>query len=370
MKSNRLSTTCVGVSRHVSGGVCLRPDGVGFWVLIGVVVAAQVTVAQADRPRASGESLEYDESRSAWMELEPPIPGTPEGDLGLARADHADKRYNRAYRRIRKWLKTYGDTHPLYPEAAVLRARIEIARRDYYKAHKHLREFLNEFGAARAADEAIHYEFVIADVFLDGTKRKLLGMRMLPAEDIGVSILDDLAANYPDSPTAELALKTKADYFFHKGDFGLAELEYARLREQFPHSRYVRYGLRRSAEAALAGFPGIEFDDASLIEAETRFQEYLALYPGVAEQEGVGLILDHIREQRAAKELHVGDYYRRTKRSDAAAFYYQSTLANWPETVAAREASDRLAEIGLSEVPVVVGEEAVGNQPSENEETP
>ena len=325
----------------------------GLCVVTAFFLAA--SAAGADRTRVQSELLEYDEARGVWVEQVPPAPGTPEGDLALARADHAEGRYGTAYRRIRRWTKTYGDADPLYPEAVVLRARIEIARRDYYKAHKRLRELLNAFGTSRAADEAIDYEFVIADVFLKGTRRKLAGIRMLPAEDVGIRILDDLAANYPESSTAELALKTKADHFFRKGDFALAEMEYARLREQFPHSRYVRLALLHSAEAALASFPGIEFDDAPLIEAETRFREYLTQYPGVAEEEGIGLILDGIREQRAAKELHVADYYQRTRHAEAAAFYYRSTIANWPQTIAARDASRRLAEMGSGEVPDIAG---------------
>ena len=325
-----------------------------FPVVIGFFLAG--SAAGADRTPVQGESLEYDEARGVWVEQAPPAPGTPEGELALVRTDHAEGRYREAYRRIRKWIKTYGDTHPLYPEAAVLRARIEISRRDYYKAHKHLRELLNAFGGSRAADEAIEYEFVIADVFLKGTKRKLVGIRMMPAEDVGIRILDDLATNYPESSTAELALKAKADhFFFRKQDFARAEMEYARLREQFPHSRYVRLALRQSAEAALEGFPGIEFDDAPLIEAESRFREYLTQYPGVAEEEGVGLILDYVHEQRAAKELHIADYYRRTRKAEAAAFYYRSTIANWPQTIAARKATARLAEMGLAEASGVAG---------------
>ncbi len=315
--------------------------------LITCLLAVQSAVVQARQPRVQGEALEYDEARGVWVEQEPPIPGTAEGDLRLARMAYAEGHYGSAYRGIRKWLKRYGNTSPYYPDAAVLQARIEIARRDYYKAHKHLQEFLSEFGGTQAAAEAVHYEFVIADVFLNGTRRKFLGLRILSAEEMGIGILDDLAANNPGSSTAELALKTKADYFFKNGDFVLAEMEFTRLREQFPSSRYMRHALRRSADAALASFPGIEFDDAALVEAQARYHEYLVQYPGTAEQEGVGLILDDIREKRAAKELHVGDYYRRTRHRNAAAFYYRSTMANWPETIAARQAIRHLSKMGM-----------------------
>ena len=347
MKLNYRSASSIGLPGGVRCGILL----VGLSVLLLWAGSA----GAADRIPGARESLEYDSRRGEWVEQEAPLPGTAEGDLRLVRMDHSEERHGKAYRGIKKWLKTYGSASELYPEAAVLRARIEIARRDYYKAHKHLNQFLNEYGATQAADEAIHYEFVIAEVFLSGTNRKFVGLRMLPAEDLGIRILDDLTANYPDSPVAELALKTKADHFFSKGDFALAEMEYNRLREQFSRSRYVRYGLRRSADAALASFPGIEFDDASLIEAETRFKEYLAMYPGVAEQEDVGTLLDGIREQRADKELHIGDYYRKVKRYKAASFYYRSTVSNWPETIAAGEAAVRLAQLGMDAAPVASG---------------
>ncbi|MCP4591461.1 MAG: outer membrane protein assembly factor BamD [bacterium] len=304
-------------------------------------------VAAADDRDGKVAALEYDDARGVWVERQAPVAGTAEGDLAAARIDHLEGRYGAAYKRTKKWLKIYGQEHPLYPEAAVLHADVERARKNYYRAHTHLKDFLNQYGASRAADEALRIDFNIAEVFLGGTKRKLWGMRMLPAEDLGIQILDDISANYPGSALAELAIKTKADYFYGKKDFALAELEYARLREQFPKSRYVRLAMRRRAEAALSGFPGIKFDDAPLVEAEARFLEYLSQYPGIAEQEGVGLTLDHIREQRAAKEVSVGDYYRRTGHPQAAAFYYRSTLTHWSETIAARQATDRLSTMGM-----------------------
>jgi hypothetical protein len=341
----------------------------GRW--LGAIVLALLglrpAVVVAEPPPEKSESLEYDATHGVWIEQAPPIPGTGGGDLRLVRTDYGEKRYEQAYQGIRKWLKAYGEAEPLYPEALLLRARIEIALKDHYKAYKHLQEFLNEFGGTPLADEAIDYEFVIADVFLNGTKRKVLGIPLLPGEDIGIRILDELAANHPNTTVAELALKTKADhFFFRKSEFTLAEGEYARLQEQFPRSRYVRYAVRQSADAALASFPGVEFDDAPLVEAESRYRDYVTQYPGVAEQEGVGLILDNIREQRAAKELSIGDYYRKTKHPKAAAFYYRSTVTNWPETIAARQAGRHLSALGLGDTPVEA-EPAVAEPPLDTE---
>ena len=344
--------------------------GSGCWALLAIGCVVRIGLAAdaagtpgADAPPKRAESLTFDRQRG-WVEEAPPTPGTAEGDFRIARTLLAEERYKAAYDGIRQWIKTYGPEHELYPGAALLQARIEIALKEYYRAHKHLVEFLGQYTGTIWAEEAIQYQFVIAEVFLKGTKRKVWGIFLLPAEDIGLSILDDLSANYKGTTTAELAMKTKADYYFRTGDFALAEDEYARMRQEFPRSRYVRYALKRSADAALASFPGIEYDDASLIEAEGRYTDYLVQYPGAAEQEGVGLTLDNIREQRAAKELNIAEYYRRTKHSRAAAFYYRSTQTNWPETIAAREAAGRLASLGpIEEAP----EPAPAPQPPERE---
>ena len=335
------------------------------WGCCALAVLLAVSPARAQKSQERARQLEYDPSTGQWVESQPPVPDTPLGDYQLARLDFAQEDYRGAYQRISKWLKTYGPDDPLYPEALLFRAEVEIARRDYYKAHKHLQEFRSEFGQTELADRAAEFQFVIAEVFLSGVKRKFWGLRILSGTDTALDILDELSASQEGTTMAEQAIKTKADFYFGRGDFSLAELEYSRLAQEYPRGRYLRYAQRRSADAALASFPGVEFDDAALIEAEERFTQYLAQYPGLAEQEGIGQILQQIRSQRAAKEYSIGRYYEKTKHVEAAVFYYRSTSENWSDTIAAAQARDRLARLGAVEA---TGSEA-GPQPGELETT-
>ena len=211
--------------------------------------------------------------------------------------------------------------------------------RHYDAAYDTLSQLLEEFRRSEPAGEAVVELFNIAEVYLGGVRRKFLGMRLLNATDFAINILDDIATQYPDTAIAEQALKTKADYFHDKGDFSLAELEYGQLVRAHPNGRYNRYAQRRVADSALAGFGGVLFDERPLIEAEERYQSYATRYPGLAEQEGIGLILSEIREKRAAKELEIGAYYQRTRHPQAAAYYYRSTITNWPDSIAATKAA-------------------------------
>jgi len=315
--------------------------------LSAVLVAVSAASAMTLPPR--GRQLEYDPKTGQWVEAEPPVPGTAVGDLQIARQNFARNDYGKAYRQVQKWLKTYGPDQVLYPEALLLRAEVEIARGDYYKALGHLKEFQNEFGDTELGERAAAFEFVVAEVFLAGKRRKVLGIPLLKAEDKGIEALDELSAAAPESSLAEAAVKTKADYYYRVGEYLLSEAEFARLMEEFPRSQWYRYAMRRSAEAALASFGGIEFDDAPLIEAEERFNRYVNTYAGSAEQEGVGLILQQIHSQRAEKEYSIGQYYERTGHPKAAAFYYRSTMENWPGTIAATRAEKSLARLPRSQ---------------------
>lgn len=319
-------------------------------VLLGGVLVLTDPLFAQDKP-VHREKMEFDPAVGEWTEQRPPAPGTPEGDLRLARGDFAEGRFRDAGKRVKQWIKAYGEGDPLYPQVALLRAEIEISRKNYFKAHEQLLDFKARYSGTAYAPRAVELQFVIAEVFLSGKRRKWLGLRLLKADDVAIEILDGIAMDNPETLVAEQAIKTKADYYFNKSEFLLAEMEYATLVKDHPRSRYVRYAMRRSADAALAGYGGIDFDDAPLVEAEERYRDYLAAYPGGAEQEGIGLVLDQIRAQRAAKELDIGRYYERTGHNGAAAFYYRSTIANWPDTIAATRAQDRLNRIGPERAP-------------------
>ncbi len=312
--------------------------------MVAILVMANIVHAEAEQPTPGdapprAAQLEWNSDRGEWTPKAPPVPGTPEGDLALAQQAFGDEAYDKADTQLKKWFKAYDQGERVYPNAVVLKAKTQKARGRYYDAYLTLSGFLDDYGTSPVLEDALVELFNIAEVQLSGVKRMTwLGVRWGSMEDTGLEILDDISASYAETSLAEQALKAKGDYFFSKGDFALAEIEYSRLTQEYPNSRYYRYALRRSADSALAGFAGIRFDDAPLIEASERYRVFRRQFPGSAEQEGIGLILNDIRERRASKELEIGRFYARIEQREAAEFYYRSTVDNWPDTIAANQA--------------------------------
>jgi outer membrane protein assembly factor BamD (BamD/ComL family) len=322
-------------------------------LLLTGLALVMVKSATADQPRT--RTLNYDVDKREWVEQPPPPPGTPAGDLHAVRVEIKEGNDRRALQRIDKLVKKYGTDHPIYPGVMIAKAEALIGRDDYDKAHLLLQEFLSRYGGMALTDDALRLEFVIAEAYLKGAKRKWLGMGLLPGKDLAYQILDEISVDYPDTRLAELAIKTKADHLFQSGDYALAELEYSRLGRDYPRSRYHQFSLRRGAESALASYGGIDFDEAALIEGAERYNEYRRHYAGAADREGVGLILASIREQRAEKEFSIGAYYERTDHLTSAIFYYRSVIRNWPDTIGATKAASRLELLGATEPVATVG---------------
>ena len=320
----------------------------GFWFWFRLVVTCVLAAGHhvdAQQPRR--RTLHYDSPRKTWVEQPPPPPGTAEGDLHLIIDFNQHGRLRQAEKAVDKWLKKHGQNHAIYPEILIAKSQLLIAKKHFYNAHLELQSYLNQFGKAPLTAEALRLEFIIAEHFLTGAKRKVLGIPLIRDIDLAYRILDEISADYPDSQHAELAIKTKAEHLFHSGEHSLAELEYARLLKEYPRSRYHQLALSQSAKATLAAFAGVEYDEAALIEAQERFAEYQRAYPAVAEHDGVGLILDSIRETRAEKKWLIGQYYERTDHVSSAVYYYQRVRKHWSGTIAAQKATERLELLGV-----------------------
>ncbi len=295
--------------------------------------------ALAGPPRA--RTLQMDD-KGQWVEHPTPSPGTPAGDMHTIQQWLRDKKPGKALSAVKAFIKKYSPAHPLYPQAMTAQAEALIGLHRYDKAHELLQQFLNQYSGSQFTDEALRLEFLVAEAYLSGHKRKLFGLKLLSGTDTAEQILDTIAIDYPESRYAEYAVKIKADYLFNKGEYLLAELEYSQLVKDFPNGQYHELAIKRSAEAALAGFRGIEYDDAALIEAKERYRDFQTRYPLQSQRDHVDRILDGVERKRAEKEYSIGAYYERINQVASAVFYYRSVMSNWPDTLAAEKAKSRL----------------------------
>ena len=321
------------------------------WSAAARAVLALVALVAA-HGRAPAQEMQYrerqvlDPERDAFVDQ--PAPTTQPDELGPFRALLAEGQAQKARKQLQKWLKANGG-HERYYEAELLLGDAYFDLKDFWKAAERY-ESVAQNTTGDLFRRANERTLDVARAFISGQKRILWRIFRLPAYDDGADLCSRVWERMPGSRLGELALKIRADYHFDKGDKDIAQDDYAQLVQQYPNGRYLQYALRRGAESAEGQFPGAKFDDRPLVEAEERYRQFQAQFPGAAERADVAARLAGIHEQRADQDLEVARWYQKTRQLGAAQYYYKLVLKDWPETLAAAEARTALRGLGV-EVP-------------------
>lgn len=336
-----------GLPSDASDGRVARASVLAFLVA-SLPIAFLAPATSVAAPPQRTRTLTYDTAKRQWQELPAPMPGTPEAELHSIRVQIRDRHFREALAHANRILKAQGKEFPLHAELLIASAEARVGLRDYDSAHETLQTFLSQYSGMAITSEALRLEFEIAEAYLAGAKRRVWIIFRFSGVEVAYQILDEISTDHPESDYAGLAIKTKADHLFKTGEHALAEIDYARLLREYPRSRYHQFALRRTADAALASYAGVDYDEAAIIEADERFNDYEARYPAAAKSEGVSQIRDSIREMRGEKEFRVGQYYERTAHLSSAVFQYRLLRTQYPDTIAAAKALRRLDLLGTA----------------------
>ena len=245
---------------------------------IGIFVLAALTVGAPAARSQSRERIIWDEQKQAWIpaeELERPL----QGSVGEAQDLLRQGRNREAEKILKAYFKQSVGNEPDRAEAMLLYANAAFLRGDYTQADKRYKQVISEYPNTREYAISIRRELDIAKAWLAGKKRKVAGFLFLNGEDEALEILSQIEQLAGGYRIAEVALWTKGEYYFHTGQFELAEIAYRRLAKDYKSPRYHKIALYRAAGSAIAAFPGIAFDDTPLLEARELYTEYLDKFP-------------------------------------------------------------------------------------------
>jgi len=314
---------------------------------LALVVAEIVLLAWPGDLSAQGE---YELREGQWVAVPPPGQGTPAGELALIRRYLRQRQPGKALKAAKALLKRYPDD-PQREEALLLAGQAELQRGRYYQAFEWFDRLLDEFPAGRFFNRAIDREYQIAEAFLSGKKRILLGFLPLPAREEGLSILERIVEHAPGSPAAEKALLRIADDHYQHREYAEAVSTYETFLASFGDSPNAAVAMLRAAQATYASFRGVAYDITPLIDAQQRYRALSERFPVTAESAGVRQTLLEIRETRAKKLFQTGSFYGRIGRPGPQRFYYQLLAREYPQTTWAEKAEQSLAAMRSSPTP-------------------
>lgn len=300
-------------------------------------VAFAVCLAVMPLRAGAQEKQTFELGEKGFEKVAEPDPKSPEGELMAIRRLIADGKGKDAVEAAKDWIDNHPN-HPLLPEAYLLRGDARVSVNHFFKALFDYEYICRQYPESSQFDIALDRELKVADTFASGVKRRLWGMRILPAYGEAEELYIRIQERAPGSKIAERAGIALADYYYGASQMGPAADAYELFLQNFPESQWREHAMQRQILSNLATFKGPTFDATGLIEAQRRLQDYKQSYPAAAEQIGADAMLTRVDETLATRDLLVARWYEHTGKRVSAGVMYQRVITDHPGSAAAKQA--------------------------------
>jgi len=290
-------------------------------------------------PAFAQQTLEL--SGDDWVATgEAPEPGSDEAIIADARRALAENHPSRARHLLTRWIDEHKYTDNAWlPEAYLLRGDAKTAAGNEYDALYDYETVIRDFTASPSFPKAVERELDIGVAYLNGMRKKFLGLRIDNATSTGEELLVRVQERMVGSELAERAMIELADYYYRKRDMEMAAEAYDIFTRLYPDSRYYKKALQRQIYANIARFKGPRYDASGLLAASLLIDDFTRRFPVEAERTGINSALAaRVDESAAAQLLEIARWYLRRDDPASARYTLRRMIRRYPRTNAAARA--------------------------------
>ena len=230
---------------------------------------------------------------------------------------------------------------------AFMKAELLFSEGKFAKAAHAYERFLVEFPESRLYEAALDRQFAIATAFLAGQKKPVLKIFKMKGYAEGEKIMERVSDRAGGAPIGVEAALSVAESYENRGKFNEAYLKWSQIHTQWPTGQIGKDALLSMGRCKHAAYKGPKYDAFGLISAKSYYENFKLRYQQDAERFDIDRKVEQINEQLAYKQFSIGRYYQRTGSKQAANFYYQMVLDNWPDSTAAKMAKRNMDKENL-----------------------
>jgi outer membrane protein assembly factor BamD len=270
--------------------------------------------------------------------------------MNKARADEEKGKRSSAMKRYEAVAKKYPNS--IYaPEALFRSARLRAERRQFNKAYTAYQAVLTRYPNSPHFNEIIGAQYQMANALLEGKRPLYFGV--IPGfknRAKGIEYFEGIVLAAPYSDYAPLALMNVARGHQMRDDPDAAIDALDRMINNYQQSLLAPDAYFKLAETHASLVKGPYYDQASTRQAITYFEDFLILFPTDANVPAVDKNLGDARTTFAESKIKIGDFYfYKRDNFKAARVFYNEAITSYPDSAAATEARERLAQVERAE---------------------
>ncbi|MBN1872470.1 MAG: outer membrane protein assembly factor BamD [Candidatus Omnitrophica bacterium] len=279
-----------------------------------------------------------------WVNPKYAVKGTPDEQMEWALKFYKSEEYKRAVSEFEKLIENY----PNSIQAPIAQYYIGLsyeAMEEFYKAFLAYQKSIDKYPYNERFTETIERQYNIGNIFLDGQKAKIMGMKILPALDKAVEILSKVVENEPFGKYADLAQFKVGEAHLKQEFYEDAMIAFQKLIDDYPSSELVEDAKYNIALCTYYVSRDPYYDQNFTDKAIDEYKELIKKTSDTAVHKEANETLTKLREKKAKSAFETAKFYERTKHYRSAIIYYQEIIDNYGDTAVAEEAKAKISDL-------------------------
>jgi outer membrane protein assembly factor BamD len=265
---------------------------------------------------------------------------TPQEQFEYAKSYYEIRKYDDAIREFKKLLKAYPKSFEA-SESQYYLGLIEEEKGNIYEAFLAYQTVIDKYPFSARIQEIIEREYKIGERFMQGEKRKALGVA-LPVDNPAIEIFSKVVENSTYGPLApaaqyKLGLVLKGLMRYYE-----AEDAFNKVLTNYPTSEWVDAARFQIAACTAAVSRGADYDQGAAQEAKQKFEEFVRDHPEAVLSVDAEKNIDQLNEKEAEASYNTGIFYEKQGAYAAARIYYNDIVDKYPESIWAARALARV----------------------------
>ena len=208
---------------------------------------------------------------------------------------------------------------------------------DYKRALKAYEKALQKYPGTKRTKEILEREYQLGIAQMDTN------------EEAAISVFEKIIEKHHLGPLAPDAQVKIADCYFKREQYEESLDAYEKFLENYPKNEWVPDVQYQIPLTKVYHEKQQERNYGLLISAREGFEEYLVSNPNGVHVEDAKRLIEEIRIIEAEREFNIGEFYLRRKTPSAAAMYFEYVKSDFPGTIWAERANERIEFLRMIE---------------------